>query len=220
MRCRRAGHYRGRPCGCRAGAGGSRAERQQRGGHQEGACLLGSCAARGQGGGTPGSEDALDLFKEKFVDGGIAPESYAGVKDVFESLAKELPGEEREQALAYAKEFLEHIRALYSRMDSSFNFPPPGAGPPSQEGEQPDAGPALDAGPAPEVLDLKGTPCPINYVKTKLVLEELGSGAVLQVLLDEGDPVKNVPRSLKDDGHEVLGIEKQDSHYVVTVKKK
>ena len=103
---------------------------------------------------------------------------------------------------------------------------PPDAGPARDDGPAldagpaPDAGPALDAGPAPEVLDLKGTPCPINYVKTKLVLEELGSGAVLQVLLDEGDPVKNVPRSLKDDGHEVLGIEKQDSHYVVTVKKK
>ncbi len=179
-------------------------------------------------------EDALALFKEKFIDSGIALERFAGIEGVFEGLAQELSAEKGEQALAYAKEFLEHIRELYSRMDSSFNFPPREAGLPSQEGglpakegepaalgagSAPSAGPT-PGGPSPEVLDLKGTLCPMNYVKTKLVLEELESGTVLQVLLDEGEPVRNVPRSLKDDGHEVLGIEKQDSHYVVTVKKK
>ena len=71
-----------------------------------------------------------------------------------------------------------------------------------------------------EVLDLKGTPCPLNYVKTKLKLEEMEVGEVLEVILDDGEPIRNVPLSLKQDGHEVLHQEKIDEkHWRVIVKK-
>jgi TusA-related sulfurtransferase len=52
-------------------------------------------------------------------------------------------------------------------------------------------------------LDLTGVPCPLNWVKTKLALESLAPGDVLSVRLDAGEPIESVPRSAREDGHEV-----------------
>jgi tRNA 2-thiouridine synthesizing protein A len=69
-------------------------------------------------------------------------------------------------------------------------------------------------------LDLKGVVCPYNYVKTKLKLEDMTSGQVLRVTIDAGEPVKNVPRSVTDEGHQVLKIEPyQGHHFRVTIRK-
>ena len=73
---------------------------------------------------------------------------------------------------------------------------------------------------ADDSLDLRGVLCPINFVKTKLKLEELTSGQYLEVLLDEGDPIANVPRSLKDEGHQVMKVGKEDGGYYRLLVKK
>ena len=52
-------------------------------------------------------------------------------------------------------------------------------------------------------LDLSGVPCPMNWVRTKLALEELAPGDSLVVVLDEGEPLESVPRSAREEGHEV-----------------
>jgi tRNA 2-thiouridine synthesizing protein A len=72
---------------------------------------------------------------------------------------------------------------------------------------------------ADEELDLRGVICPYNFVKTKLKLETMLPGQVLSVLLDEGDPIKNVPRSVSDDGHTVLSQERIDHSYRVRIRK-
>jgi len=69
-------------------------------------------------------------------------------------------------------------------------------------------------------LDLRGVICPYNFVKTKLKLETMGAGQVLAVILDEGEPIRNVPRSVSDDGHTVLGQEPFDQAYRVIIKKR
>lgn len=69
------------------------------------------------------------------------------------------------------------------------------------------------------VLDLKNTPCPINFVKTKLKLEQMNKGEVLEVLLDDGDPITNVTASVKEDGHQILKVEKINDHWKLVVKK-
>jgi TusA-related sulfurtransferase len=71
-----------------------------------------------------------------------------------------------------------------------------------------------------QVIDLRGISCPTNFVKAKLALEDLDDGTVAQVLLDDGEPVKNVPRSLKADGHKLLGLQQTDEgHYILELKK-
>ena len=52
-------------------------------------------------------------------------------------------------------------------------------------------------------LDLTGVPCPMNWVRTRLALEELPAGERLQVVLDAGEPLDSVPRSAREDGHDV-----------------
>jgi len=52
-------------------------------------------------------------------------------------------------------------------------------------------------------LDLTGVMCPLNWVKAKLALEELDPGDELTLLLDPGEPIESVPRSAREDGHEV-----------------
>ncbi len=54
-----------------------------------------------------------------------------------------------------------------------------------------------------EPLDLRGTRCPLNYVKTRLQLERMEVGQRLEVWLDHGEPEEQVPRSLRMDGQEV-----------------
>lgn len=72
---------------------------------------------------------------------------------------------------------------------------------------------------ADQELDLRGVICPYNFVKTKLKLEMMGAGEVLSVLLDDGDPIKNVPRSVSDDGHTVLSQERVDRFFRVRIRK-
>lgn len=53
-------------------------------------------------------------------------------------------------------------------------------------------------------LDLRGTPCPINFVRTKLRLEQMVPGSVLEVWLDPGEPIEQVPDSLIMEGYQIL----------------
>ena len=52
-------------------------------------------------------------------------------------------------------------------------------------------------------LDLTGVVCPLNWVKTRLALEELGPGEELEVRLDAGEAIESVPRSAREEGHAV-----------------
>ena len=72
------------------------------------------------------------------------------------------------------------------------------------------------------VYDLRGVACPLNYVKTKLKLEMMDAGERLEVWLDAGEPIKNVPLSLKNDGHKLLlqePLESVAAHYRILVEK-
>lgn len=68
-------------------------------------------------------------------------------------------------------------------------------------------------------LDLRGVICPYNFVKTKLKLETMDQGQVLAVLLDDGDPIKNVPRSVENEGHTVLAQDRVGSSYRVLIRR-
>ena len=70
-----------------------------------------------------------------------------------------------------------------------------------------------------QTLDLKGVPCPLNFVKTKLRLEEMAAEETLEVVLDDGDPIKNVSASVKEDGHQILKVEKINEHWKIIIKK-
>lgn len=62
-------------------------------------------------------------------------------------------------------------------------------------------------------LDLRGTPCPVNFIRCKLTLETMASGEVLLVTLDRGEPEAMVVPGLEQDGHRVE-VEDGDDHWV------
>lgn len=69
-------------------------------------------------------------------------------------------------------------------------------------------------------LDLRGEICPFTFVKTKLQLEELESGDLLTVIFDYAPAVSNVPKSVKNEGHAILGIDKEENNiWKVHIKK-
>jgi len=68
-------------------------------------------------------------------------------------------------------------------------------------------------------LDLRDVVCPLNFVKTKLALEELEPGQVLEVTLDDGEPMRNVPRSVKDEEHTIVSVEKVESAFKLLIKR-
>jgi len=70
-----------------------------------------------------------------------------------------------------------------------------------------------------ESIDLRGVMCPMNFVKAKLKLEALDAGEVLEIVLDSGEPIQNVPKSIKDEGHKIVEVKKEDDHFRLKVEK-
>jgi len=71
-----------------------------------------------------------------------------------------------------------------------------------------------------ETVDITDVVCPVTFVKAKVALEELEDGQVLSIRLNDGEPVQNVPRSIKEEGHQILKlIDNGDGTYNLIVKK-
>ncbi len=59
----------------------------------------------------------------------------------------------------------------------------------------------------------------MNFVKTMLALEELTPGEQIEVILDEGEPMLNVPRSLKNEGHRIIRVNRLGETFCITIEK-
>lgn len=71
-----------------------------------------------------------------------------------------------------------------------------------------------------EQVDITDVVCPVTFVKAKVALEELDDGQILAVKMNAGEPVQNVPRSIKEEGHQILKLVKnEDETYTLYVRK-
>lgn len=68
-------------------------------------------------------------------------------------------------------------------------------------------------------IDLRGTPCPINFVRTKLRLEQMSPGSLLEVWLDPGEPIEQVPDSLTMEGYQLEKIEDRQDFFSLLVRR-
>ena len=69
------------------------------------------------------------------------------------------------------------------------------------------------------VLDLQGTVCPLNWVKTKLELERLEPGQEIEVIIDDGEGVRSVPRSVKAEGHQILSVKPEGRTFRLVIRR-
>jgi sulfite reductase (ferredoxin) len=155
----------------------------------------------------PADPDVPSLFERHFIDAGLVTEHFRPV------LAAARHGAEAlavfgDQALAFARE----IEDLHASMDDTLQFHPRVPRPREESG-------TLEPVKVDLVKDLRDVPCPMNFVKTKLALSQLQVGQVLQVLLDEGEPAENVPRSVAAEGHHILAQARVAEHWSVTIRK-
>ena len=68
-------------------------------------------------------------------------------------------------------------------------------------------------------LDLRGTPCPLNFVRTKLRLEQMKPGSLLEVWLDPGEPIEQVPDSLTMEGYQIEQIQDCSGYFSVKIRR-
>ena len=69
-------------------------------------------------------------------------------------------------------------------------------------------------------VDITDVVCPVTFVKAKVALEELDDGEILAVRMNDGEPVQNVPRSIKEEGHQIRKLlDNEDGTYTLFVKK-
>jgi len=156
--------------------------------------------ARGIEPSTP--DGVFDGFVLGFLDDGLVPDSFR------ELVLAARRGEPLASRVDEIVELARLVEALYQGMDDSLRF---------------QVQPAKAAAP-PDIAslekDLRGVACPMNFVKAKIALEDLARGALLRVLLDDGEPVRNVPVSLASEGHAIVRRERDGAgHWVVEVRK-
>lgn len=147
----------------------------------------------------------FDAFIEHFINTGY-------VDSAFKPLISQAKAEGNQGSYdnAKANALADAVIELYQGMDDSLNFK---ASPqPSHEGK---------GGGRDRLKDLRGVLCPMNFVKTKLELATMQSGEVLEIWLDDGKPIENVPGSVKLEGHEILSqTQHTDGYWQVLIKKK
>lgn len=157
--------------------------------------------------------EAFKYFKEKFVSTKVVSDTFNDITEkAWELNSPGLTKGRIKELDGYVVSLLNEVKEAYKNMDSSFKFfPRQNIG----VGETPEKNQAQEV----HILDLKGVRCPMNYVQAKLFLENAAVGSTVEICLDEGEPIQNVPVSLKNDGQEIVEIKKIDGYYKVLVKK-
>lgn len=181
-------------------------------------------------------EDVYNGFEKEFIAAGIIPQKFKVLTDKArnnESLIEQKP---------LIDELADLLNDLYQNMDDSLQFKLPAEKTPVEQiAEEKNAeekapaeqvaeekAPVEKASAAEETetivpdvkKDFRGVMCPMNSVKTKIALTPMQSGQILEILLDDGAPIENVPGSVKNEGHTILSTEKVENYWKVLIKKK
>ena len=70
-------------------------------------------------------------------------------------------------------------------------------------------------------IDIRGEVCPYTYVRSKLAIEGMQQGQMLEIILDHKPAVENVPRSMENEGHKILEVTQlNQTDWKIVVRKK
>ena len=168
--------------------------------------------------------DTLKEFDQLIITKRLLTSDYHNLAKKIDDLGtKDASDEFTQGKISFARDFVNACRTVTEQIGQDLKLVPSEVGTEAQSepATQPNKeAPASDA-PAP-VYDLRGVMCPMNYVKTKLKMEMMDHGEQLEVWLDAGDPIKNVPMSLRNDGHKVLSeeaLDREQNHFKILVEK-
>ena len=69
-------------------------------------------------------------------------------------------------------------------------------------------------------IDITNEICPMTFVKTKLKLETLRSGQILEVTLRDGEPLTNVPKRVQEEGHKILDVRQNGDLFTILIERR
>lgn len=69
-------------------------------------------------------------------------------------------------------------------------------------------------------IDITNEICPMTFVKTKLKLETLRSGQILEVTLRAGESLTNVPKSVQEEGHKILDVRQNGDLFTILIERR
>lgn len=63
--------------------------------------------------------------------------------------------------------------------------------------------------------------CPMTFVRTKIQLSKLRDGDILEVLVNKGEPLDNIPSSAIEQGYRILSVSESETkdHYKIVIQK-
>jgi sulfite reductase (ferredoxin) len=164
--------------------------------------------------------ETLSEFEGRFGVKGRVPATYATPTSSIGDLGpKETTAAFAREKMSYAKGFIEACKALTEEMGKTLKMDETQETTKAPKAAAPAAIPDIAKSTPTTTLDLRGVMCPINYVKTKLKLEMMDEGAILEVWLDAGEPIRNVPQSLRNDGQKVISEVAAEDFFKVTIEK-
>lgn len=169
-------------------------------------------------------QQVYDLFEQHFIDNGLINSAHRSIVTIVRANPTTSLIAHQSQVIALGKDML----ALYAQMDDTMHFPQENQpSPPKEDERKREASAAAqhlatDNASAQRVhrfKDLRGVKCPINFAQTKIQLATMASGQRLEIMLDDGEPIHNVPGSVKLEGHKVLEQEKIGDYWKVLIEK-
>jgi sulfite reductase (ferredoxin) len=151
----------------------------------------------------PTDEAVFQSFLQHFIEAALIGQEHRAIVEAARDGKRDrlLAGQDAVFALA------DSVNNLYKSMDNSLRFP-------AEKKQEPLA-------PVATVLekDYRGVACPMNFVKVKLDLSRLKQGDRIKVLLDDGKPIENVPRSVAAEGHRIYEQKREGEHWSVVIEK-
>jgi sulfite reductase (ferredoxin) len=144
-------------------------------------------------------------FSKHFIEAGLVDARFQKIINAAQSNDLEALRADAADIFALAQE----IKELYTSMDNSLRFP----------AETASKTECAASSVVYKERDYRGVACPMNFIKLKLNLAKMQKGERVRVLLDDGAPIENVPRSVAQEGHKVLEQTKVGDHWAVLIEK-
>lgn len=154
------------------------------------------------------TNETFDLFISNFINSGLVDKSFEKIILIAKN--------EKEFDFSSLKEAIyklsDRVIDLYQNMDDSLQF--------KESSVQVSKESNIEETTTNKLKDLRGVTCPMNFVQTKILLSSMKSGEILEILLDDGQPIANVPGSVKSEGHEILSQTPVNDYWKVVIRKK
>ncbi|MDR1865802.1 MAG: sulfurtransferase TusA family protein [Bacteroidales bacterium] len=149
--------------------------------------------------------DAFNMFLKSFIEFGLVDSRYRSIVETARDARRTADFIARRDEI-YA--LADAVTELYKNMDDSLQF----KNGKTEEEQKPKT--------EKRFKDLRGVLCPMNFVQTKILLAAMKFGEDLEIWLDDGQPIANVPGSVRGEGHEVLEQIRTGEYWKVVIRKR